>query len=1059
MNEVADATHAGRPIPLPVLAVLFFASGAAGLIYETLWSKHLQLIFGSTTEAVSVVLATFMTGLGIGSYLFAARADRMKHPVKLYAYLEIGIGIFAILTTPLLALATIVYSEIAGAAQLEGTASIALKLIVSVLVLLPPAILMGGTFPAIVRAPSGTSSRRRIAALYAVNILGAVAGTLATGFFFIQSLGLSLTMLLTAAMNIVIGLIALLLVRLFDRAAVFTVDAGATTRRILGEVFSSSEGRVVAAGLFISGASTMLYEVIFTRILVIIIGVSTHAFTIVLAAFLTGLGLGALFLSIFLKRRTPHLVHFAVTQISIAIFAAAVMASLPLFPRFLLYLHQIPGLGYWDIFGTKSLLLFLLLVPLSVVAGVSTPLLIAALAREEERLSRTVGAAYVINTAGTIAGSLAAGFVVIPFAGSENGLKFTIALNLGVAILATLLVASRQSKLAIAGLASIAFAIALGIHWPVDLYLRSDSRWSNNVIGSRLQIEQELASRATGLLFFAEGRNATVAVTSTGGARTLLVNGHPDASDRLDMSTQAFLGAVPLVVKHDAKEVMVIGFGAGVSADRVARYEGVQRVDVVEIERAVVEASPAFHHVNHAVEKNAKVRIIYDDARTVLQTRETLYDLIISEPSNPWRAGIASLFTKDFYELSGSRLRPGGVFAQWVQLYGLEPDSVRMILATFNEAFEHSQVWFLDGGDIVILGSDRPMSVDLTTLRTSIYPTFANDFRRYGEIRSADEVLGLYVGSNQSLASFTAGAPIHTDDLPLLEAAAEEGLYEARIDRNGALLLAEKLRSGAVHPPLSNGSTLPSASAAWLQISKLYRAVRDPDAAGIALGRSIQLAGDLSDRAHTALERARTRDECDPLREFLQFREARVHLATCQLRRGEVDNAIDSLQRIGRLQPVEMLRFLEHFVRLRQPKLALAIARELIPQIRLGSEVSAIQGVEILNDVVTLADQGIPPAQLLPLVDRVPAWVGTAPILRARALLTFATGDLATALPMLEKLRELGWLEERTLRAELEAARKVLPAARAAERSERIRELAPEVVQIEVVSPLLDRRD
>ena len=424
-----------RLFPPPMLLGIFFLSGAAGLIYQTLWSKHLQLIFGSTTEAVSVVLATFMSGLGLGSYLFAARADRMKHPIRLYAWLEIGIGIFAILTTPLLRLATSLYSGIAGSLELTGSSAMLLKLIVSVLVLLPPAVLMGGTFPAIVRTPSGTDRRRRVAGLYAVNILGAVAGALLTGFFFVHSLGLSATMLLAAALNIAIGLIVLLLSKRFDAEAEIAETDDVETRSALTslrEFFASQPGRIAVLGLFVSGATTMLYEVIFTRILVIIFGVSTHAFTIVLAAFLTGLGLGAIFLALLLRRYLPTLWGFALSQIGVAIAATFVITILPAFPRLLLYLHQIPGLDFWEVFSVKALLLFLILVPIATVAGLSMPLLLAALARDERHLSRSVGAAYVVNTAGTLVGSLAAGFLVIPLVGSEVGLKLTIGINVGL---------------------------------------------------------------------------------------------------------------------------------------------------------------------------------------------------------------------------------------------------------------------------------------------------------------------------------------------------------------------------------------------------------------------------------------------------------------------------------------------------------------------------------------------------------------------------------------------------------------------------------------------------
>lgn len=1047
-----------RLFPTPTLLGMFFLSGAAGLIYQTLWSKHLQLIFGSTTEAVSVVLATFMSGLGLGSYLFAARADRMRHPIRLYAWLEIGIGIFAILTTPLLRLATSLYSGIAGSLELTGASAMLLKLIVSVFVLLPPAVLMGGTFPAIVRTPSGTDRRRRVAGLYAVNILGAVAGALLTGFYFVHSLGLSATMLLAAALNIAIGLVVLLLSKRFDLEAEIDDVESRSALDSLRDFFASQPGRIAVLGLFVSGATTMLYEIIFTRILVIIFGVSTHAFTIVLAAFLTGLGLGAICLALLLRRYLPTLWGFALSQIGVAIAATLVIAILPAFPRLLLYLHQIPGLDFWDVFGVKAILLFLILVPIATIAGLSMPLLLAALARDERHLSRSVGAAYVVNTAGTLVGSLAAGFLVIPLLGSEVGLKLTIGINVAVALATAIRMATRRQKLFAFSVGAVVIVAALSARWSADLYLRSDSRGASAILDTRLKIEQHLSTRATDLLFFREGRNATVAVTAADGARVLFVNGHPDASDQFDMSTQSLLGIVPLLVKKDAREVMVIGFGSGVSADRVARGPQIQRVDVVEIENAVIDASPAFHHVNGRVERNPKVRIILDDARTVLQTRGNRYDLIVSEPSNPWRAGVATLFTQDFYRLAISRLNTGGVFAQWVQLYDIETESLAMILSTFSSAFAETQVWFLDGGNIAILGSNSKMEIELDFLRNRIWTSYRTDFERYGGLASPDEILGLYVGDQRSLRAFASSPELHTDDLPLLEAAAEEGLLNARHATNARHLLAAKMRAETIVPPLAKSASVPDLAAVWMGISRLHAMARDQDAALVARKRAFNLAKDDGVKAEAATIGADLDNLCAEAEPFVAHRRARMAFVRCLLRRGDVGPALEQLKVAGKLSPLEMFEIAPLFARARQPRIALGIFRELIPQIRLGTAVGAKEGSAILGELPSLADQGVSVAELMVLVDRVPKFVGTVPPLRARALLFYLAKDYRTALPLFARLRELGWLEEVTVMAEAESATRVLGAAEAARLLDELKALAPETMHKPPVSPLLDGR-
>lgn len=1058
-EEFGEAPVVGRLFPSSALICFFFLSGAAGLIYQTLWSRHLQLIFGSTTEAVSVVLATFMSGLGLGSYLFAARADRMRQPIRLYAYLEIGIGIFAILTTPLLLLATTFYSTVARSLDVTGAPAVLLKLFVSVLVLLPPATLMGGTFPAIVRTPTGVGARRRVAALYAVNILGAVAGTLVTGFYFIHNLGLSRTMLLAAALNVLIGVIVLLMARRFDAPAeVASAEDAPSTLSALREFISSRTGRLAGLGLFVSGATTMLYEVIFTRLLVVIFGVSTHAFTIVLAAFLTGLGLGALILAFLLRRRQPTFWGFSLSQLLVAAAATLMILVLPIFPRLLVYLHQIPGLDYWDVFGAKAVLLFLVLLPVATLAGLSTPLLIAAMAGSEKNLSRSVGAAYVVNTIGTLLGSMAAGFLVIPLLGSEAGLKLTIAINVAVAVAAAFRSAQRRQALVALALAAAIVATAVSSAWPIDLYLRSDSRWGVGIFETRLAMEQDLSTRATDLLFFREGRNATVAVTGAGGSRVLLVNGHPDASDRLDMSTQSFLAIVPLLVKGSARDVMVIGFGSGVTADRVRRSPSVESVDVVEIEKAVVDASPMFHHVNHEVELGPKVDIIYDDARTVLQSRDERYDLIISEPSNPWRAGIAALFTRDFYRLASSRLHTGGVFAQWVQLYGIETKSLAMILHTMSSVFPHTQVWLLDGSNIVILGSATEMRVRLDRLRGEIWSTFGDDLKRYAEMISPDELLGFYLGTHKSLSVLAPDAQLHTDDLPILEAAAEEGLFEARYAKNAQVALAAKLTSGAMLPPLAAGQKPADMAAVWLGIARAYLMARDPDAARVAANHAFELAKSGPVKAEAAVLAAEYTEDCDTLQPFVEFRSARVALARCLLHRHDVRGAVAHLQAAGKLTPEEMYTIAPLLTRAGQSQLSLSIYKELIPRIRLGGPIGAAEGIAVLRDVTDLRKHGHSASELMQLVEEFPPIVGTAPILRARALLHYGAGNHRAALPMLTKLRELGWLEEETLLAEVDSAERVLPKEEVLALRRKVEALAPEATRKDVISPLLQPR-
>lgn len=1049
------------------LAVCFFLTGASGLVYEVLWSRHLTLLFGSTTAAVSVVLATFMTGLGLGAHLLARRIDRSPSPLRIYATLEIGVGAYALLTGPLLAFVRVVYGAIASRTELATGTSTLLKAVLSAAVLLAPSLLMGGTLPALVRAVSDSpkTARRLLPLLYALNTLGAVAGTLAAGLLFLEVFGLTRTMLLCAAVNVGVGALVLARAQKAPGAARASKD-GEGVLGPLRVISGSHAGRFALFGLFVSGATTMIYEIVETRVLALVFGVSSYAFTIVLAVFLGGLGLGALACALLSVLRAPRLLDFAVAQAGVALAAVASVALMPVVPRVLAYVRQVPELGFWSTLSINALLAGLFLFPLAFFSGLGVPLLIDAVADDLGRLGRTIGGAYLVNTIGAVAGSLAAGFLLIPAFGTEGSMRGAILVNLAAAgIGGLILIPSPRLRLAAAAsVAAIALASLLPARWPRVLFLNSDMR-ARPPKATKVEIEALLSGSPKEVLFFREGKNATVGVTQSAVGRTLLVGAHPDASDHGDMATQILLGFVPLAAHPHPEEVFVVGFGSGVTADAATRFPEVKRVDVAELEPAVVEASPFFHHVNHAVEKNPKTRILFDDARSILGATPRRYDVVISEPSNPWRAGVANLFTADFYRSARRVLKEGGVFGQWTQLYLLSTSSLKMILRTYLSVFPEVQVWWLDQGDIIILGSEKPLSLSRKRFDALLNGEFGEDRRRFAKIGTAAEFYSRFLLGTDGAKRFVADeADLHTDDRPLLEFEAPRGLFIAN-DQNAVRLLFLKLKSGLLAPPLLDDA--PSPDEAWLGVAALYRAAGSPNEAEEATRRAlalhatplalvrtaaVELEAGQPEKAASLLARADEAKGALP-RDVVAERE--VLRARLLMRQERFRDAAAVLETNGRLEEPEGVELLKALAERELVEPALALAQRLLAKARLGGPLGAPEVENIYEILRSLGLRG-DPGSALRLVETSPdPSLGFPSNHRdfTLAVLYERAGRPADAVAACQRATAGGLLDLNLLAVQVRSLHALGRLVEERRIRERVRELAPFVVTEPVPSP------
>jgi spermidine synthase len=780
-----------------VLVACLFVSGATGLVYEVVWLRMLGLVFGHTVYAITATLAAFMGGLGLGSYLFGRSAARWSDPVRVYGALEIGIGVYCALTPALFWLISQAYLGLHATLVTSYTVFSLVQFALVSAVLLVPTALMGATLPVLVQGLVLTDAGipRTVGALYAVNTFGAVVGVALAGYVLLPEWGNRTVLWAAAVTNVTVGVVAIAYGSRRrarqHRSSVArpgwrppTVAPANAPRPI--------DARLVAAALAVSGALSMVYEVAWTRALALVIGSSTYAFSAMLLAFLIGIAAGAAAYSSIRGGRRADLGEFAILQAGIGLAVALVALGFERFPAlFLLALEQSQSIGFVQ---TLQIVMssLALLVP-ALLIGATFPCALSVCASAVARAGADTGRLYGLNTLGAIIGATLTGFVLVPAIGVHASIAAGIATNLLLA--GALFAASRRlapSRRWTAASACVVVALAVVPLLPA---------WNPRVMSSGTAIyameylpdvrERGAASVLGGrdIVFYRDGVSATVAVTRAGEYLSLRVNGKVDASsDPADMPTQLLLGHLPLLLHRDPRDVLVIGLGSGITTGAVARHP-VARLDVVEIEPAVVEASRFFIRENRNVLADPRARLIVADARNFLLTATSRYDVITSEPSNPWIGGVASLFSRQFFALARERLRPGGLMVQWVHGYGLVPDDFRMIVATFRSVFPATSVWQVAQGDYLLIGRADPTALDLASIRsrwTSVRGV-RDDLERIGLV-DWPGVLGYFLLAEADVARLAADNALNTDDWLGLEFSAPRGLLLDTVADNYRML-------------------------------------------------------------------------------------------------------------------------------------------------------------------------------------------------------------------------------------------------------------------------------
>lgn len=768
------------------ILLLFFCSGAAALIYEVVWSKYLALILGSTIQAQTVVLAAFMSGLAIGNRLFGRWADRLTQPLRAYAFIEISIGLYALLFPYLYRAADSLFILAGSNLLSHATGLLVLKASLSALLLLGPTILMGGTLPLMAAwlRTSDTEAARRTALFYAVNTLGAVVGAGLAGFALVQRVGMETTIDIAAVANLLIG-IGVLVVnktsRYQPRPGIKPVEKP-SAEGLGADISPSHVFRHGCLLVALTGGISLGLEVLASRCLALVFGASLQVFAIVLMAFILGIGVGSTIIaSPRIKRWRPELVTILLVLGTACLIGILVfnIERLVLAYAYLQTGLSRNALGYrFHELMMTGIALGILGLPAAALGSV-LPLQIRILSDSGDLLGNRVGRLLTWNTVGAMAGSLITGFLLMPNIGLRGSFSVLGLVLAGLACLTALLTGRRIVLAAslIAGVSLSVVALTGGRGW-------------QNILSSGIFREKfesfpanwvEERRRTSQLLFYKDAADATVSVERgpspfSPNEVTLRIDGKADASSAGDMSTQVLLAQLPLAARPDSKDVFCFGMGSGVTAGSTLGYP-IEHLVIADNCEPVLQAVKFFEPENHGVMTNDRVQIFHEDARTVLKLSPREYDVVIAEPSNPWMVGIGSVFSRDYYQLVSKRLKPGGIMAQWFHIYEINDETLNIVLRTFGSVFPNMEIWDMDGGDVVLLGSDRPW--------TSAVEEFQRAFKLAGPRRdltaiglaTPDAVLARQLASQRTAFAIAPPGRIQTDNLPILEYQAPEAFY------------------------------------------------------------------------------------------------------------------------------------------------------------------------------------------------------------------------------------------------------------------------------------------
>lgn len=769
-----------------LVPILFFLSGLTALIYQMVWMRELVLVFGASMFAISTLLTAFMGGLALGSWYFGKRVARLENPLKIYGLLELCIGAYALLVPFFFSALLPVYQALYRLSDFSFYVFSLVRFVFAVCILLIPTALMGGTLPVLAqRYRHSKAVGKGVGLLYAFNTFGAVAGVLSAGFFLLPTIGLQKTTLLSATLNLLIALVAFWLGKADKTTVTAVAEVVIKTDKSPKVRQQNTQVRTLQRVLFtvfaISGFSAMIYEVVWTRILTLILGSTVYSYATMLSTYLLGLAIGSFIFSHVLKRFSRPLLLLTLVQVGIALFA---FAGEFLFPRLPTVFLKIMGvLHTWS--KVRAVTKFVIagsvmLIPTLLMGGIF-PLVIHILTGKENPADKSLGAivgqAYAVNTLGTIFGSFSVGFILLPAFGIQKSLHLAIMINALLALLLWFTFAQRERAASPVLAKSTTWATG-GVFAFLFLMIFSAPPWnpinmSSELFGQRSKID---------LLYYKEGISATVTVVqhqtlAKDAHLTLAIDGKPNASTTGDMKTQLLVAHLPLLLASEAKNVMSIGHGSGITTGSMITHP-ISKLVTLELEPAVIEGSRFFDLFSHNVLDDQRVSLVEDDARNYLLRTDEEYDVIVSEPSHPWRSGSAKLFTQEFFQLGKKHLSAGGVFSQWIHFYGIRSAELKTVIKTFHSVFEHVLIFYTDAGDLIMLGSETPFKIDPGEItRRMSEKAVAKDLSR-ADIHSVYDLWAHFILGPREIDRFVGDAALNTDDFTRVEFQTPKSLFE-----------------------------------------------------------------------------------------------------------------------------------------------------------------------------------------------------------------------------------------------------------------------------------------
>jgi spermidine synthase len=751
---------------LPALLLLFVGSGCAALIYEVVWFQLLELVIGSSAVSMGVLLGTFMGGMCLGSLLLARVMKPDWHPLRTYAFLELGIGIIGVVLLYAMPLVGGAYAVWAG----TGVVGILLRGIAAGICLLPPTMLMGATLPAIARwvetTPKGVAW---LGFFYGGNTAGAVIGSLLAGFYLLRVTDITVTTFTAVALNVAVAVLALALASRVPHE----VSPAVATPSLISR---ASDRWPIYVGIGLSGMTALSAEVLWTRNLSLLFGATTYTFSLILAVFLTGIGIGSSLGSALGRNLERPRVALAWCQLSLCVALAwtalVLNKSLPYWP-----INPSINTDPWFQFQLDLTRCFYAVLPGAILWGASFPLALASVASEDEDPARLVGGVYAANTLGAIVGSLGASLLLTIWLGSQRSQQLLVII---AALSALIVVWKEKTATTVVSIAAVAAALLAFTVPPLPGIFVAFGRYTATQLG---QAE---------VIYMGEGWNAAVAVSErSNGVRNYHNAGKVQASSEpQDMRLQRMLGHLTTLVPKSAKRVIVIGCGAGVTAGAVSIDPAVESETIAEIEPLVPRVvSTYFAEYNFDVVRNPKVRIHIDDARHFLFTTREKFDAITSDPLDPWVKGAAMLYTREFFELAKSRLNPGGIVTLFVQLYESNTEAVKSEIGTFFEAFPKGMIFANTyngaGYDLVLLGQVEGTTINLDAidarLKEAAYAPLAKSLSEIG-MHSAVDLFSTFAGQAPDFGPWLRDAQINRDRNLRLQYLAGRGLNLYRAD-------------------------------------------------------------------------------------------------------------------------------------------------------------------------------------------------------------------------------------------------------------------------------------